>query len=233
MGNETLMQEYNVAIPLVAREKLTDWQQKAHTVLFFACEGSLIAILAVADEVKPNSAQAIAHLKKQGLMIVMLTGDHEKTALAVARQVGIENFKSGMKPADKAAIVREKQASGRIVAMVGDGINDSQALAEADLGIAMGQGSDIAIDVAQITLISSDLQALPKALKLAKQTVKIIRQNLFWAFIYNLVGIPVAAGLLYPFTGFLLSPMVAAAAMAFSSVTVVLNSLRLKQMKIH
>ena len=182
------------------------------------------------DVCSPNSKswEAIQKLKEQNVEVYMLTGDNEHTAKAVAQQVGISNYKAETMPADKAEFLKKLQSEGKTVAMVGDGINDSHALAEADVSIAMGKGSDIAMDVATITLITSDLNSIPKALKLSSNTVKGIRQNLFWAFIYNLIGIPIAAGILYPFTGFLLNPMIAGAAMAFSSVSVVLNSLRLK-----
>jgi Cu2+-exporting ATPase len=162
----------------------------------------------------------------------MLTGDNQFTAKAIADQVGIKHYKAEVLPTDKAAFVKELQQQGKIVAMVGDGINDSNALAQADVSIAMGKGSDIAMDVAKMTVISSDLTKIPKAIKLSKRTVTTIRQNLFWAFIYNIIGIPIAAGVLYPFTGFLLNPMIAGAAMALSSVSVVTNSLRLKWLKL-
>jgi Cu2+-exporting ATPase len=162
----------------------------------------------------------------------MLTGDNEQTAASVARSVGVKHYKSQMSPSDKGAFVTELQRNGKIVAMAGDGINDSSALAQADVSIAMGKGSDIAMDVAGITLITSDLQAIPKALNLSGRTVSTIHQNLFWAFIYNLIGIPLAAGVLYPVNGFLLNPMIAGAAMALSSVSVVANSLRLRMMKL-
>ena len=162
----------------------------------------------------------------------MLTGDNEFTARAVAEQAHIKHYKAEVLPADKAAFVKQLQAEGKTVAMVGDGINDSNALAQADVSIAMGKGSDIAMDVARMTIISSDLTKIPKAIKLSTHTVATIRQNLFWAFIYNVIGIPVAAGVLYPFTGFLLNPMIAGAAMALSSVSVVSNSLRLKWLKL-
>ena len=162
----------------------------------------------------------------------MLTGDNEQTAKAVASQVGLKHFKAEVLPSQKASFIKELQAQGKIVAMVGDGINDSQALAQADVSIAMGKGSDIAIDVAKMTLITSDLQSIPKALNLSSKTVMGIRQNLFWAFIYNVIGIPIAAGILYPINGFLLDPMIAGAAMALSSVSVVGNSLRLRSAKI-
>ena len=162
----------------------------------------------------------------------MLTGDNKQTAAAIAKEAGIKHFTAEVMPADKAAFVKELQQQGKIVAMVGDGINDSHALAQADVSIAMGRGSDIAMDVAKMTLITSDLNSIPKALMLSRKTVRTVKQNLFWAFIYNLVGIPIAAGILYPFNGFLLDPMIAGAAMALSSVSVVGNSLRLKMSSI-
>jgi Cu2+-exporting ATPase len=162
----------------------------------------------------------------------MLTGDNAHTAAAVAREVGLKHYQAEVLPSDKAGFVKKLQGEGKIVAMVGDGINDSHALAQADVSIAMGKGSDIAMDVAKITLITSDLNMIPKALRLSSKTVQTIRQNLFWAFIYNLIGIPIAAGLLYPINGFLLNPMIAGAAMALSSVSVVSNSLRLKRAKL-
>ena len=162
----------------------------------------------------------------------MITGDNALTAAVIAAEAGIENFRADTLPAEKAGFIRQLQGEGKVVAMVGDGINDSQALAQADVSIAMGKGSDIAMEVAGITLISGDLRQVPKALRLSKLTVRTIRQNLFWAFIYNLIGIPIAAGILYPVNGFLLNPMIAGAAMALSSVSVVSNSLRLKYLKL-
>jgi Cu2+-exporting ATPase len=167
-------------------------------------------------------------LHDMGIEVYLLTGDNPQTAAAVAAQVGIQHFKAGVLPADKEAFVQELQQQGKIVAMVGDGINDSQALARADVSIAMGKGSDIAMEVAKMTLMSSDLNKIPAAIRLSRRTVTTIRQNLFWAFVYNVIGIPIAAGVLYPFNGFLLDPMIAGAAMALSSVSVVSNSLRLK-----
>lgn len=192
----------------------------------------IVGYIHITDKVKPTSADAIAQLKQQGITVYMLTGDNEKTAATVAHAVGIEHYKAGMLPADKAAFVKSLQGEGKVVAMAGDGINDSQALAEADVSIAMGKGSDIAKDVAKMTLITADLNAIPKALALSRLTVRTVRQNLFWAFIYNLIGIPLAAGILYPVNGFLLDPMIAGAAMALSSVSVVSNSLRLKWTKL-
>ena len=180
------------------------------------------------DKVKENSVEAIQRLKALGITAYMLTGDNPQTAKVVAEKVGIEHFRAETLPEDKAAFIKQLQAQGHVVAMVGDGINDSQALAQADISIAMGKGTDIAMDVAKMTLISSDLLSIPKAISLSRNTVRVIRQNLFWAFIYNIIGIPIAAGVLYPVNGFLLNPMLAGAAMALSSVSVVTNSLRLK-----
>jgi len=208
-------------------------QEQAQTVIYFADESEVLAVVAIADQVKDGSAAAVTELKKLGITVYMLTGDNEQTAAAVAKQAGIDHYQAEVLPSDKAAFIKKLQQAGKVVAMVGDGINDSQALAQADVSIAMGKGSDIAIDVAKITLISSDLRQVPKALQLSRLTVKTIRQNLFWAFIYNLIGIPIAAGVLYPFNGFLLNPMIAGAAMALSSVSVVSNSLRLKLAKLN
>lgn len=208
-------------------------QEQAQTVIYFADDSKVLAVVAIADQVKEGSAAAVTELKKLGITVYMLTGDNEQTAAAVAKQAGIDHYQAEVLPSDKAAFIEKLQQAGKVVAMVGDGINDSQALAQADVSIAMGKGSDIAIDVAKITLISSDLRQVPKALQLSRLTVKTIRQNLFWAFIYNLIGIPIAAGVLYPFNGFLLNPMIAGAAMALSSVSVVSNSLRLKLAKLN
>jgi Cu2+-exporting ATPase len=188
----------------------------------------LFGLIAVSDSLKPDSRKAVQRLHDLNLKVCMLTGDNQQTAAAVAKQVGLTDFQAEVMPSDKSDFVKELQAKGKIVAMVGDGINDSEALAQADVSIAMGHGSDIAMDVAKMTIISSDLEVISKALNLSSQTVRGIKENLFWAFIYNLIGIPIAAGILYPINGFLLDPMIAGAAMAFSSVSVVLNSLRLK-----
>jgi Cu2+-exporting ATPase len=204
-------------------------RNNAQTVIAVSCNGAQIGLVAIADQLKHTSAEAVKKLLSQGIEVYMLTGDNAQTAAAVAKQTGISRFQAEVKPEDKMQFVSNLQAQGKTVAMVGDGINDSQALAQADVSVAMGKGSDIAMDVAKMTLITSDLLVLPKAFQLSKKTVATIRQNLFWAFIYNLIGIPVAAGILYPFNGFLLNPMIAGAAMALSSVSVVANSLRLKQ----
>ncbi len=228
VGNEKLISENNIAIPEKIRSKILSWNMQAITLVYFSDSKTVLGIIAISDKIKENSSKAIAQLKQSGIGIYMLTGDNETTARFVATQTGIENYKSSMLPAEKAAFIKQLQLEGKIVAMVGDGINDSNALAQADVGIAMGKGSDIAMDVASVTLLTSDLGAIPKAIKLSQKTVSTIRQNLFWAFFYNLVGIPVAAGILYPVWGILLDPMMASAAMALSSVSVVLNSLRLK-----
>lgn len=232
VGNKKMLQERAVFLKeeMVAQAKKL--QQEAKTVIWFADQKEVLAVIAIADQVKETAKEAIANLQKQGIEIYMLTGDNSETAAAVAKKTGIIHFKAEMLPADKANFIKSKQGEGKVVAMVGDGINDSQALAQANLSIAMGKGSDIAIDVAKMTLISSDLNQIPKALKLSKLTVRTIKQNLFWAFIYNVIGIPIAAGVLYPAYGFLLDPMIAGAAMALSSVSVVTNSLRLKSIKL-
>jgi len=232
VGNHKLMLEKNIQIDASLIQTAESLEDEAKTVIFFSNEKQVLAILAIADKIKETSKKAIETLQQRGIEVYMLTGDNNKTASAVAKQVGITNYQGEVMPADKAAFVEKLQADGKIVAMVGDGINDSHALAQANVSIAMGKGSDIAMDVAKMTLITSDLQSIPKALELSKRTVLGIRQNLFWAFIYNIIGIPIAAGVLYPINGFLLDPMIAGAAMAFSSVSVVANSLRLKRVKL-
>jgi Cu2+-exporting ATPase len=229
IGNRSLLAEKQVSIPENVDNQVDMWESQAKTVVFFACANqSVLAVLAIADSVRSSARQAVAQLQQRGITTYMLTGDNVRTAAAVAAQVGIEHVQADVRPADKARFVQELQQQGRTVAMVGDGINDAPALAQADVSMAMGSGADIALDVARMTLISTDLTSIPKALNLARKTVRTIRQNLFWAFVYNLIGIPVAAGLLYPAFGFLLSPMIASAAMALSSVSVVSNSLRLR-----
>jgi Cu2+-exporting ATPase len=232
VGNHKLMVEKDIQIDATLMQTAESLEEKAKTVIFFGNEHQVLAILAIADKIKETSKKAIAMLQERGIEVYMLTGDNNKTASAVAKQVGITNYQGEVMPSDKATFVEKLQADGKIVAMVGDGINDSHALAQANVSIAMGKGSDIAMDVAKMTLITSDLQSIPKALELSKRTVLGIRQNLFWAFIYNIIGIPIAAGVLYPVNGFLLDPMIAGAAMAFSSVSVVANSLRLKRVKL-
>lgn len=228
VGNEKLINGNDVMVPEQVRQIVFRLQGEAKTVMYFVAGSTIVGLIAVADKVKATSKTAVKTLLKNGIEVYMLTGDNEETAKAVARQIGISQFKSQVLPAEKAEFVKMLQSAGKVVAMVGDGINDSQALAQADVSIAMGKGSDIAMDVAKVTLITSDLQSIPKALKLSSKTVQGIRQNLFWAFIYNVIGIPLAAGVLFPFNGFLLDPMIAGAAMALSSVSVVANSLRLR-----
>jgi P-type Cu2+ transporter len=228
VGNLKLLQDKNISVDGELMRSSVSLQDEAKTVVYFASSHEAIALVAISDKIKPTSRPAINTLKEKGIDVYMLTGDNEKTASAVAGQAGITHYVAEVLPSDKAAFVKNLQDKGMIVAMVGDGINDSQALAQADVSIAMGKGSDIAMDVARMTLITSDLQAIPKALNLSTRTVSGIRQNLFWAFIYNIIGIPLAAGAMYPINGFLLDPMIAGAAMALSSVSVVANSLRLK-----
>lgn len=232
LGNEKLMTEVGISLDKQVAVTANRWQNDAKTVVYFSNASVVLAIIAIADKVKVSSAAAVRQLQDRGIAVYMLTGDNQHTAEAVARQVGLKQFRAGVLPGDKAAFVKQLQDEGKVVAMVGDGINDSHALAQADVSIAMGKGSDIAMDVAKMTLITSDLQSIPKALKLSTKTVMGIRQNLFWAFVYNVIGIPLAAGVLYPVNGFLLNPMIAGAAMALSSVSVVSNSLRLKFAKL-
>lgn len=231
VGNRRLLEEEGVAVDEALVQQAEVWTRKARTVIWFARGHEALAVLAIADQIKETSRQAIAELQEAGIALYMLTGDNAATAAAVAKEAGIENFKAEVLPQQKADFVAQLQKEGQVVAMVGDGINDSTALATADVSIAMGRGSDIAMEVAKMTIIGSDLSKIPLALRLSRQTVRTIRQNLFWAFIYNLIGIPIAAGVLYPFTGFMLNPMLAGAAMAMSSVSVVSNSLRLKWQK--
>ena len=206
-------------------------EENAGTVIFFADSKNALAVMSVSDKIRSSSAEAVRQLGKMGIDVYLVTGDNQKTAEAVARKCGITSFKAGMMPSEKAEFVKELQSRGKTVGMAGDGINDSQALATADISIAMGKGSDIAIDAAKMTIIGNDLSVIPSAIRLSRNTVRTIRQNLFWAFIYNIIGIPIAAGILYPFNGFLLNPMIAGAAMALSSISVVSNSLRLKYSK--
>ena len=232
-GNLKLLEENRIAISRSLREEATRLTAEAQTVIWFADEENVLAIAGITDRIKETSIRAVSELRAAGIEVHMLTGDNEATAREIARKAGIAHYQANVLPQDKAAFVSRLQAEGRKVAMVGDGINDSAALAQADLSIAMGGGSDIAMDVAKMTIISSDLAKIPEALCLSRLTVRTIRQNLFWAFIYNIIGVPIAAGILYPINGFLLNPMIAGAAMAFSSVSVVSNSLLLKRKRIH
>ncbi|MCJ8166717.1 heavy metal translocating P-type ATPase [Pontibacter sp. E15-1] len=231
-GNEKLLRQVGIQVEEHLLQTARQLQEDAKTVIFFADDTQALAVFAVSDPIKPEAAAGIKAMQAAGLEVYMLTGDNRQTAAAVARQVGLEHYQAELLPDDKAKAVSKLQAEGKRVAMVGDGINDAQALATADVSIAMGQGTDVAMDVAGITLMRSDLRQVANAIKLSKATVNTIRQNLFWAFFYNVICIPIAAGLLYPFTGFLLSPMIAGAAMALSSVSVVGNSLRLRAKKL-
>lgn len=231
-GNLSLLNDNYIAIASHLQELANKWTQEAKTLVWFADSTQAIAAIALTDEIKQTSAQAISQLQKMGVEVYMLTGDNAISAQAISRKVGINHYKAGVLPNEKAQFIKELQANGKKVGMVGDGINDSAALAQADLSIAMGQGSDIAVDTAMAIILSSDLLKIPETIRLSQLTIKTIYQNLFWAFIYNLIGIPIAAGIFYSVNGFLLNPMWASAAMAFSSVSVVLNSLRLKRKRI-
>lgn len=231
-GNLRLLNEHNITVSNRLAEAASRFTEEAKTVIWFANETEALAVAAITDQIKDTSKQAINTLKERGIEVYMLTGDSRKTAAVLAQKAGIPHFRAEVLPAQKADFIKELQQQGKHVAMVGDGINDSAALAQADLSIAMGKGSDIAIDVAKMTIISSDLRKIADAIHLSTLTVRTIRENLFWAFIYNLIGIPVAAGILYPICGFLLNPMIAGAAMAMSSVSVVTNSLRLRKKKL-
>ncbi|HEY1045302.1 MAG TPA: heavy metal translocating P-type ATPase [Bacteroidia bacterium] len=231
VGNELFLIENGIELPEELKSTIQQWQAQAMTLVFFGADSQLLAAFAIADTIKSGSIKAIEKLHQMGIEVHMLTGDVQATAEVMAKTVGIKYFKSGVLPAQKAEYIKELQSKGKVVAMVGDGINDSNALAMADVSIAMGKGSDIAMDVAKMTIVSSDLNKIVSAIQLSKRTYLTIQQNLFWAFIYNLIGIPIAAGVLYPFNGFLLNPMIAGAAMALSSLSVLSNSLRLKRWK--
>jgi Cu+-exporting ATPase len=216
----------------VLEEEASAFRERGQTVMFVAVNGNAAGLLGVADPIKASSADAVRRLKADGLRLVMVTGDHQRTADAVAKQLGIDEVRAGVLPEQKGLIVHELKTGGRIVAMAGDGVNDAPALALADVGIAMGTGADIAVENAGMILLKGDLQALVRARHLSVATMRNIRQNLFFAFAYNLLGVPIAAGVLYPFTGLLLSPMIASAAMTFSSVSVISNALRLRHIEL-
>jgi Cu+-exporting ATPase len=228
LGNKKLMNERHINLPMENQADIL--AESGKTPMFIAVNNRLEGIIAVADVMKKNSQEAIAVLHKMGIEVVMITGDNKRTAEAIARQVGIDRVLAEVLPEDKANEVKKLQQEGKKVAMVGDGINDAPALAQADIGIAIGSGTDVAIESADIVLMRSDLLDVPTAIQLSKATIRNIKQNLFWAFAYNSAGIPVAAGILYSF-GVKLNPMIAAAAMAFSSVSVLMNALRLKRFR--
>ena len=231
VGNKKLLAENNISIADELFQLADEWGKESKTVIWFADSKQALSVIAISDKIKETSVIAIKQMQDMGIDLYMITGDNEATAKAIALQTGIRHYKAEVLPQLKANFIKELQKQGKIVAMVGDGINDSAALATSDVSIAMGKGSDIAMDVAKMTIISSDLTKIPEAIRLSKHTVATIKQNLFWAFIYNLIGIPIAAGVLFPINGFLLNPMIAGAAMALSSVSVVSNSLRLKWKK--
>ncbi|MDO8601180.1 MAG: copper-translocating P-type ATPase [bacterium] len=228
VGNRALMQELGISLADIEKD-IIKLEEEGKTVVILTADGKVKGILAVADTIKDGAVEVIKSLKKEGLEVWMITGDNERVAKAVALELGIENIMAGVLPQDKAEKVKELQKTGKLVAMAGDGINDAPALAQAELGIAMGEGTDIAMESAEITLMRGDLKLILEIILLSRATLKIIKQNLFWAFFYNIAFIPIAAGVLYPFFGILLNPIFAAVAMAFSSLSVVLNSLRLKR----
>ena len=231
VGNKQLLDDYHISISTEQNAESETLSKTGRTVIWFANQEKVLCIMGITDKIKETSKEAIRKIQDEGIEVCMLTGDVQSVAQGIAEELKLNHYESSMLPADKANYIKALQDKGKIVAMIGDGINDSAALAQADLSIAMGKGSDIAIDVAMMTIISSDLLKVSEAIKLSKQTVKTINQNLFWAFIYNIIGIPIAAGILYPISGFLLNPMIASAAMAMSSVSVVGNSLRLRWKK--
>jgi Cu+-exporting ATPase len=231
IGNADLLLERGVAIGVMMHD--VEWlSTEGKTPLLIAIDGVMTGVIAVADTVKPTSAEAIKRMHRERLRVVMLTGDLEQTARAIAREVGVDDVIAGVLPQGKVDAVRGLQAAGRVVAMVGDGVNDAPALAQADVGITMATGADVAMEAGDVTLMRSDLNGVAEAIALSRGTMRVMRQNLFWAFAYNVVGIPVAAGILYPVCGLLLSPVLASAAMAFSSFSVVTNSLRLSRLRL-
>jgi len=232
LGNKKLMEQVGAVIPADIEQKIIEEQKLGKTVSYISVGGNVVGFVSISDAIKATSKDAIQELMRQGVEVIMLTGDNENTAKAVATELHLSSYKAGCLPEDKLKEIKRLQAEGKIVAMAGDGINDAPALAQADIGIAMGTGTDVAIESAKITLVKGDLQGIVKAKNLSHAVMKNIKQNLFFAFIYNVLGVPIAAGILYPFFGILLSPMIAALAMSFSSVSVILNALRLKSLKI-
>jgi Cu+-exporting ATPase len=228
VGNRALLDDSGVDTAVLA-ERMDELRRHGQTVLLVSIDGQAAGVLGVADRVKPTSVDAIRALQQDGLQIVMLTGDNRTTAEAVAREVGITRIEAEVLPDQKAAVVKRLQQQGGRVAMAGDGINDAPALAQADVGVAMGTGTDVAMESAGITLVKGDLRGIVRARRLSRRTMSNIRQNLFFAFVYNVLGVPIAGGVLYPFFGLLLSPMIASAAMTFSSVSVIANALRLRR----
>ena len=233
VGSINLLLNKGISIDKILQNKADTWSKEAKTIIWFANTEKALAAIAITDHIKETSRQAVSMLKNMGITVYMLTGDNPDSAKEIALETGIDYFQSGILPQEKSLFIKKLQKEGKNVAMVGDGINDSAALAQADLSIAMGKGSDIAMDTAMVTILSSDLMKIPEAIRLSQLTIRTIHENLFWAFIYNIIGVPIAAGVFYPINGFLLNPMIGGAAMAFSSVSVVTNSLRLKRKKIN
>lgn len=231
-GSHRLLNDFGAKVSDLLKSMVEEYERSGKSLVYFGEESTLLAVIVISDKVKPTSIQAVKQMQAEGKYVVLLTGDGHLTAQNVAGEINANRFIAEALPDNKENVIKELQREGRVVAMVGDGINDSQALARADVSIAMGKGTDIAMDVAMVTLMTSDLLLLPKAFKLSRKTVRLIHQNLFWAFIYNLIGIPIAAGILFPMYGILLNPMIASAAMACSSVSVVLNSLSLNWRKL-
>ena len=232
LGNKKLMAEVGASISAEIENKIIAEQLLGKTVSYISVDGITLGFISIYDAIKKTSIEAIKELMSQGVEVIMLTGDNENTAKAVAAELNLSSFKAGFLPEDKLNEIKRLQAEGKIVAMAGDGINDAPALAQSDIGIAMGTGTDVAIESAKITLVKGDLQGIMKAKKLSHAVMRNIKQNLFFAFFYNVLGVPIAAGVLYPFFGILLSPMIAALAMSFSSVSVIINALRLRSLKL-
>ena len=228
LGNQRLLDDFKVYLNAEINKLVEEWELSGRTVMYLVLDKSVEGIIGVTDKIKKTSAKAILELQKMGVKVIMLTGDNEITAKAVAGELHLDDFKADCLPDDKYKKVKELQKQGHIVAMAGDGIKDAPALAQANIGIAMGTGTDIAMQSAEITLVKGDLNGIARAKDLSTSVMRNIKQNLFFAFFYNLLGVPIAAGLLYPFFGILLSPMIAATAMSFSSVSVIANALRLK-----
>jgi Cu+-exporting ATPase len=231
LGNARMLETLNLTAGGLA-DKAESLQSEGRTVMFLAIDGGLAGLVAVADPIKETTAEALRMLHDEGFRVIMATGDNERTAQAVAAVLGLDEVRAGVLPQDKAILIKELQAAGAVVAMAGDGVNDAPALAQADVGIAMGTGADVAVESAGITLVKGDLRGIVRARRLAHATMTNIRQNLFFAFVYNALGVPVAAGVLYPVFGLLLSPMIAAAAMSLSSVSVISNALRLRAVRL-
>lgn len=232
LGNHKLMEDANVTIPEVLQKEITKAQQLGKTVPLLAIDNRAVGFVIISDKIKENSKKAIANLQSKGIDVILLTGDNKDTAKAVADTLQIKHFMAEVLPEQKLKEVERLQKEGKIVAMAGDGINDAPALAQSDVGIAMGTGTDVAIESASLTLVKGDLHGIVKAHNLSEKAMRNIKQNLFFALLYNSVGIPVAAGVLYPFFGLLLSPMIAALAMSFSSVSVIANALSLRKINI-